>query len=306
MITSIIHYKGGVGKTTTCCNLAGAAYEAGHRVLVFDLDPQGSASTHFGAARDATVHDWIRGESPLSEAVQRVRPRPDRPRLGRDDSTSRDAPLTEAGRSPVAKPPPPGVIGVVPSDERLTVCQGDWRKEGRLDALSELLRSGEARTTIGTYDFVFVDCPPGADYLAANALRASDVVLSTMALSYMSVTGLLLVAANVRLAREQGYSPRWLVLPTMYRSRRVQTRRVLDKLTSQLGTFPEGSVLAPIHESVDLAYSFDARQTVFEYAPEGRGAHCYRLAFQQLAHVRAGLSPPATRSDSLPARPRPV
>ena len=54
----ILNFKGGVGKTATAVNLAAAAYEAGRRVLLVDLEPQASATEHLtddAFAKDASV-----------------------------------------------------------------------------------------------------------------------------------------------------------------------------------------------------------------------------------------------------------
>lgn len=305
MILSIIHYKGGVGKTTTACNLAGAAFQEGCRVLLLDLDPQGSLSAAFGVRDGPTAYDWLKGDASTSDVVTRARPSgnafseavptfdavPERTtRTGGDGLGILPAP---AGTGSVET----GCIDVIRASEHLTSLQGALRSKQLLDFLARFFGRGDVRRVLDSYAYVVIDCPPGADFLAENALRASDVVLSTMELAYMSTTGLLRVAANVRLAREEGYTPRWLVLPTRYRSRRVQTRHVHENLLAQLGAYPEGVVLSAIHESVDLAYAYDAQQTVFEFAPTGRGAECYAAVFRQLEDVRATLSA-STLADS--------
>ena len=47
-VAALLNQKGGVGKTTVTLGLASAAAQAGHRVLVVDLDPQGSSTWVLG------------------------------------------------------------------------------------------------------------------------------------------------------------------------------------------------------------------------------------------------------------------
>ena len=73
MIVAITNQKGGVGKTTTAINLAACLVEAGARVLVVDLDPQGNASTGLGIAantRTTTSYDLLIEDSRLADVIR--------------------------------------------------------------------------------------------------------------------------------------------------------------------------------------------------------------------------------------------
>src|SRR5438105_11070597 len=71
-IIAIANQKGGVGKSTTAVSVGAALAEAGHKVLVIDLDPQGNASTGMGIkheSRDVTIYEVLANEAPIEDAI---------------------------------------------------------------------------------------------------------------------------------------------------------------------------------------------------------------------------------------------
>ena len=71
-IIAIANQKGGVGKTTTSVNLSAALAEAGKKVLMVDLDPQGNTTSGFGRTVNerSSVYDALMGRASLKECIQ--------------------------------------------------------------------------------------------------------------------------------------------------------------------------------------------------------------------------------------------
>lgn len=136
-IAALLNQKGGVGKTTVTLGLASAAAEAGQRVLVVDLDPQGSST-------------WVLGHDPTD----------DRP------ST---ADVLSPGRAPlnVLMSHWGLEVDVVPSSPSL-----QDHEAGKPKRLRRALHQ-----VADEYDAVLIDCPPSLGNLTMSGLIAADLAL---------------------------------------------------------------------------------------------------------------------------------
>ena len=137
---AIVNQKGGVGKTTTCVNLAASLTALGSRVLVCDFDPQGNATSGFGVDKNCSpnIYDVLLGAAAAEKAVIHTR-----------------------------------WADVLPSNKSLSGATveliGVERREYRLRDSLVQLKEG--------YDYVFIDCPPSLELLTLDALCAADTLL---------------------------------------------------------------------------------------------------------------------------------
>ena len=171
-VMAVANQKGGVGKTTTTINLATAMAATGKRVLIFDLDPQGNASTGLGIARDARDIDSYAVLIGVSAIV--------------------DAAI------PTLVPH----LDVVPSSVHLSGAE--------IELVDMAAREYRLREAIGKlaahkcpYDYVIVDCPPSLGLLTLNALVAADSILVPLQCEFYALEGLSQLLQTVEAVRQR-------------------------------------------------------------------------------------------------------
>lgn len=187
---AVANFKGGVGKTSTCAHLAMSAALDGYRVLVIDLDSQGSMTSIFGgrvADEWQTVFPLLARHyaSHLRLENQRRLDRGDAP-IPLDDTLSEALPIKAQDLVQKTHWPNIDLIGA-----QLNLYWAEfqipvWRMQGRgwklWDALTETLA---ADGILDQYDLIFLDTPPALGYLTINGLAAADILLVPMGASFL-------------------------------------------------------------------------------------------------------------------------
>ena len=285
---SVINQKGGVGKTTTTANLGAALAQAGARVLLIDLDPQGHLSLHFGvevAVDQASIYDVLTASTPVREVII--------PARHNVDVLAADIDLAGAEAELVS------VMG------------------------REVLLREALSTVIDDYDYVLIDCPPSLGVLTINALVATDEVIIPLQAHFLALQGLSRLLDTVTLVRQR-INPQIVItgiVLCMYESSTRLAGEVVDDLRrfleSARGTnvaWSEARLFDTcIRRNIKLAESSSFGQTVFDYAPRSNGAIDYARLAAEVFNGHGGtrrmdgaLSDNADNSASAPDRETPA
>lgn len=252
-IITISNQKGGVGKTTTTVNLAGALARKGARVLVIDLDPQGNTSTALGVQHRSevtSIYEVLLGNATLQEALQ---PSTDHENLYCVPST-----INLAGAEIE-------LVSLVAREQRLH------------GAVEEFLAQ-----TDQPFHYVLIDCPPSLGLLTINAFVCANEVLIPIQCEYYALEGLSQLLSNIQLIQKHlnaGLTVSTILL-TMYDARTNLAQEVANEVRSH---FPKETLPVAIPRSVRISEAPSYGQTVHSYDPGSIGAIAYMEAAVELA-----------------------
>ncbi|KUI48547.1 chromosome partitioning protein [Mycobacterium sp. GA-1199] len=275
-VLAVANQKGGVAKTTTVASLGAAIQETGKRVLLVDLDPQGSLTFSLGHDPDklaVSIHEVLLGEVEpdvaLLETPEGMTLLPSNIDLAGAEAML----LMRAGREYALK----RALG------KLGVGTGTPATSGR-DAASS--SSGRA-----DYDVVIVDCPPSLGVLTLNGLTAADEVIVPLqceTLAHRGVGQFLRTIADVQAITNPDLKLLG-ALPTLYDSRTTHSRDVLLDVADRYDL----AVLAPpIPRTVRFAEASASGASVLA-SRKNKGAGAYRdLAKALLKHWKNGKPMP--------------
>lgn len=189
-VVAVANFKGGVGKTSTAAHLAMSAALDGYRVLVIDLDSQGSMTSIMGGK---VTDEWetvfpllARDYARHVQAENTIRAAAGQGELPLDES------LTEAlqvsPRNLIQKTHWPN-IDLIGAQLNLYWAEFQvpvWRMQLRNWPLWDSLGSALTETGIvNDYDIILLDTPPALGYLTINALSAADILLVPLGASFL-------------------------------------------------------------------------------------------------------------------------
>lgn len=245
-IVAFLNQKGGVGKTTTCVNMAGYLAQMGKKVLLLDIDPQGNASSNFGIEKDSkpkTIYNVIVDDNTIDEVIVPTK-------LENLDLIPSDVDLAGAE------------IELVQMNNREKVVRNILKK------------------VVNNYDYICIDCPPSLGLITVNALTACDSVLIPIQCEYFALEGLSQLMYTIKLVKKhlnENIDVEGVVL-TMKDNRSNLGQSVAQDITKYFGKKVYKTI---IPRNIRLAEAPSFGEPICVYDPKCTGAIAYRTLTEE-------------------------
>ena len=253
-VLAVVNQKGGTGKTTTCENLGVGLAQEGKKVLLVDVDPQGSLTISLDYPRPDDL------DSTLSELMAKV---------------MQETPLSSGE-------------GILHHEEGVDLIPANISLSGmEVSLVNAMSRETILKQLIEPmkrqYDFILLDCMPSLGMLTVNALAAANNVLIPVQAQYLSAKGLEQLLQTVNKVRRQ-INPKLRIegiLLTMVDGRTNYARDISNLIRETYGS--KIKVFGTdIPHSVRAAEISAEGKSIFKHDPKGKVAEAYRVLTKEV------------------------
>ena len=253
-VLAVVNQKGGTGKTTTCENLGVGLAQEGKKVLLVDVDPQGSLTISLGYPRPDDL------DTTLSELMAKV---------------MQETPLSSGE-------------GILHHEEGVDLIPANISLSGmEVSLVNAMSRETILKQLIDPmkcqYDFILLDCMPSLGMLTVNALAAADNVLIPVQAQYLSAKGLEQLLQTVNKVRRQ-INPKLRIegiLLTMVDGRTNYARDISNLIRETYGSKIK-VFSTDIPHSVRAAEISAEGKSIFRHDPKGKVAEAYRVLTKEV------------------------
>ena len=246
-IISFINQKGGVGKTTSCVNIASYMAVMGKKVLLLDIDPQGNASSSLGIEKDAnvkTIYDVIVEDNEIEEVILKTKV---------------------------------NGLDIIPSNVDLAGAEIELvQMNNREKILRRILNKIK-----DVYDYICLDCPPSLGLITVNALTASNSVIIPIQCEYFALEGLSQLMNTIKLVKIHLNSELDIegVVLTMKDSRSNLGNSVAKDIYKYFNNKVYDTI---IPRNIRLAEAPSFGEPICIYDPRSTGAVAYRTLTEEI------------------------
>lgn len=243
-IIAVLNHKGGVSKTTSCHNIGAGLAQRGYKVLLIDMDAQGSLSHITRANRQGiTTLEVLLRRATAAQAIQSA-----------------------------------GGFDIIAASEGLA-AEGILTATGKEYRLREALQSLQRG-----YDYVLLDCPPSLGILTINALTAADTCIVPCQADTLSLQALEQLSPTIDTIRQYTNPKLKIrgILITRFNGRAILSRDAVEMLEAKAEEMGTKVYRSKVRECISVKEAQAMRMDIFSYAPKSNAAHDYNALIDEL------------------------
>jgi chromosome partitioning protein len=244
-IIAIANQKGGVGKTTTACNLAAGLAAKGFRTLLVDLDQQRNATHSFELPHlETTLSEVLVGSKQELKDIREA--------IYETHIVNLD---------------------LIPASIRLALVEKQL-------SVGEQYRLKDSLSKLTEYDFILIDCPPSLGATLTQALLACHFVLVPIAAEYYPLEGVMDLDETIEETKRANDALQILgYLMTRYDKRNGICKEALDHVKTKYGNLVFESI---INTNVSLQTAPAYKKSIYEHAPDSKGSENYMFLTEEV------------------------